>query len=50
MYMGLHPAFSPPPQSVIQIQWGTFLVTSVKNKTKTKMKSYQIAAWFNEPH
>ena len=36
MYMGLHPAFSPPPQSVIQIQWGTFLVTSVKNKTKQK--------------
>ena len=48
MYMGLHPAFSPRPQSVIQIQWGTSLVTSAKKQNKTK--SYQIAAWLNKPH
>lgn len=50
MSVGLHPAFSPPPQSVIQIQWGTSLVTSAKNTKNQKTKSYQIAAWLNEPH
>lgn len=37
MYMGLLPAFCPRPQSVIQIQWGTSLVTSAKNKTKQNL-------------